>query len=171
MGVLIDRADFVGDVKLATNQNTEADVDAYISQWEEFYLRELLGVELYALFKANLTGQVPTDPIYLNIFNPIVSDDIDGQKYNSIGMKKTILNILWFLIVRDTKAKFSTGGPGVHEVETMREESYDRADIYRRWNDAVGGAEAIQAYIKNKPDIYPTYKGSCNEFQIISLFL
>jgi len=168
MGVLIVRGDFVGDVKVATNQLTESDVDSYIAQHEEYYLRELLGIELYKLFKADLNAnKIPNTQIYKDIYDPIVSDDIGGIKYNSIGMKKMITNIVWFFITRDSKVKYTQGGRQINKIETSEEVSYDKADLNRRWNEAVIASRAIQAYIKEKIDIYPTFKGSCEKFQIM----
>lgn len=162
MGLLIVNADFVGKYELPKNIFITDKIDKYIAQYEENYLRKLLGVTLFDLFKADVAGFAPVTDIYLNIFNPIYQDYNTELKISE-GMKKMLLGFLYFEITRDFKFKQTMSGPAVNQSETSNIVDLAQANIYGRYNEAVNSYETIQWYIrKNKTaTVYETFNGQC----------
>lgn len=160
MGLIIVKADFTGKYKIA--QNNFSDIDSYISKYEELYLKELLGVELFNLFKADVVSYAPVTTIYLNIFNPISEDDTDNETIRiSDGIKEILLGFIFFEFMKDDKFKATPSGIVAGQSENNRETSFAENNIYEKYNIAVNSYHTIQWYIEilnNKVD-YPTYNG------------
>jgi hypothetical protein len=154
MGLLILDTDFTGKWKLALGNNDE--VDAYISIYEEKFLIELLGKELYLLFAAVVTNQAVAAGIYKTIYDPF-SLKINGCIVTSEGMKKMLLGLLYFEYVRDNKVKQSMNGAVEQQTEVSA--FTDNTLLYVKYNEAVKTYTAIQAYIYDQLAVYPTFEG------------
>ncbi len=84
MGILISASDFIGENKIATDVFTDAELDAFITIYEAKLLYELMGIELYDLFIADLVGGVPQTAKYVTIYEAFVKeiDDEMITRYN-----------------------------------------------------------------------------------------
>ena len=71
MGLLIVKGDFVGKYALATSTKGSDNIDAYIAEYEEQILIDLLGLELFELFKADVNSgtKKPVTDIYLTLYD------------------------------------------------------------------------------------------------------
>ena len=158
MGVLINKADFVGT--FALSKSISDTIVPFITRHEARYLRQLLGVELYILFKADLTPlQVPTTGIYLTIYNELYLDE-DYHPIQSEGMKTMLLGFIWWEYVKATKYKATDTGVVVNSQEVSRGAGWDEGFIYGKYNDSVKTYQNIQEYIlRVDPNAYPTFKG------------
>lgn len=156
MGILISEADFVGKWELAKSNNDL--IDEYVDEYEEKFLTELLGKELFDLFEADLNvNKVPVTDIYLKIFSPF-TEKIRSYVVSSDGMKKMLLGLIFFHYVRDNKTKQTMNGAVDQQTEVAT--ASDNTFIYSRYNNAVKTYQSIQAYIiENKDVIYPTFYG------------
>lgn len=162
MGLLITEDDFSGKWELAKS-NSDL-IGEYIEEYEEKFLIELLGKELFDLFKADLTGYVadisvgvPSNPIYTKIFLPF-TEKINLCVVTSDGMKKMLLGLIYFNYVRDNRIKQTMNGA----VEQQTEVSIpsDNTFLYLRYNTAVKTYNAIQVYVyENRTLVYPTFYG------------
>jgi len=156
MGLLISKSDFIGRWDVA--KYNKDNIDAYIEEYEERYLTELLGDDLYALFAADvdpITHQ-PVTPIYQNIYNTI-SIEFGRLMYRSAGMKEMILGLVYFDYVRDNPIKQTMAGPVRPQSELAT--AAPMTFLYRRYNDSIDWYEAIQRYIVANRGDYPTFKG------------
>jgi len=163
MGLIVKAADFTGKYTIA--QTSFTDLDSYILKYEERYLIELLGVELFDLFKADIATPLspPTDPIYLAIYNPIREDDSSCIRISE-GMKEMLLGFIYFEYQRDIKFYSTPSGTVVGQSEVARESSGDENYIYGRYNEAVKSYNTIQWYIRdNETEDYPTFNGHCKQ--------
>lgn len=173
-------ADFTEYYKISTNDFEEEDLEGCIADHEEKYLKHLLGIDLYALFKADLTNY-PADPIpppltakYLVIWNPlefdnthgglytggILSDGIDVNKINiSEGMKTMLKGFIYFEYGRLQAVKASNVGPTENKNENSKVLRGYKASHIARYNKAIESYKAIQAYISQHKSDYPTYNG------------
>ena len=158
MGLLINKVDFIGTYKVA--QNTYTDIDAYIAKYEESYLIDLLGVELFNLFKAYVTTPL-TNEDYLYIREPFKYDH-NTCIVSSEGMKSMLLGFVYFEYMRGQKIKKTISGAVVNQSENSREVSINNTDIYQKYNDSIRSYVAIQRYIRrNKAIKYPQFNGQC----------
>ena len=158
MGILIDSEDFTG--KHAIAQNSFTSIDDYITRYEKEYLISLLGAELYDLFVADLTAQVPGSAIYLSLYN-VKHSDYGGQVIYSRGMKEMLLGFVYFEYVREEKFRPTISGIRTNASEISREVGFDEFNLNARHNEAVSTFEAIQWYIDQNRSDYPTYNGQC----------
>ena len=154
MGILITKSDFVGVYAIPKTINDN--IDAFINECEEQYLIDLLGVELYDLFKADLVNKIPQTNIYLTIYNKF-TEAIGSFVYSSIGMKNMLLGYLYFEITRDNNTKNTSSGQVVNTVETSVRSG--NAMLFKKHNDSIKTHKVIQTYILDNLDVYPTFKG------------
>jgi hypothetical protein len=159
MGLLIVKSDFIGKYALATSTKGNDNIDDYIAKYEEKTLRELLGIELFDLFKADVNGTTkkPVTQIYLDFYNEFTFKD-ECFVYNSFGLKNILLSIIYYYYVRDNVVKQSLNGDVniQSEVSSQSNQSY----LYLRYNEGIDSYNDIQSYcIKNKTDVYPTFDG------------
>lgn len=158
MGLIIDKEDFTG--KYAIAQNSFTDIDSYITKYEEKYLIDLFGVELFKLFKASVTSQVPGPGVYKTIYDPILEDEGECIR-KSEGIKTMLLGFVWFEFIRDQKYKATVSGHHVGATENSREASFDELNIYGRYNESIESYKTIQWYIEEHETEYPDYNGQC----------
>lgn len=176
MGLLIFDTDFEKG-KYKISQNAFTDIDSYIDKYEERYLQELMGIELFKLFKADVdTGtHKPVTAKYLSIYNPIAEDDqvfnADfyyfysycspcGHIRKSDGLVEMLQGFIYFEYLRDQKVKQTPSGAVVGQSENSRTTSFEESNPYSRYNEAVGSYHTIQWFIfKNKQIDYPLFNG------------
>lgn len=155
MGLLIAKTDFIDTYALASSISDS--IDAYIDEYEEKYLRELLGVSLFTLFKADVTNSAPVTAKYLTIFNEINSDEC-GFLLHSDGMKKMLLGFVWYEYVVGTQITHTSTGvvSDVNEISV----NADNSLTYRQYNRAIDTYRAIQYYINKNSADYPEFAGT-----------
>jgi hypothetical protein len=154
MGILIDESAFDGKWQLA--KSNEDLIDEYIEEYEEKFLTELLGKELFDLFQDDLNAGVPATPIYETIFEAF-TQKINGCIVSSEGMKKMLTGLIYFEYVRDNRVKQTMNGAVEQQTEVST--ASDNTFLYSRYNQAVKTYQAIQAYIINNKDSYPSFDG------------
>lgn len=156
MGLIVVKGDFTG--KYAISQNTYSTLDNYIAKYEELYLIELLGVELFELFKASVTAHVPASGIYKTIFDPIREDDGDCIRISE-GIKEMLLGFIYFEYMRDLPYAATPSGIVAGQSENNRETSGEENNIYGRYNISIKSYKTIQWYIGEHSSDYPDFNG------------
>lgn len=147
---------------LQTKQETA--LQEVIDDVECEYLVKLLGVELYELFMADLDPQgVPQTQKYIDIYDKfqIQVDDCGANTiYQSLGMKKMLKAIVYYLYQRDQYTRATDNGPKKTRSENSEAARKVEHDIFSRWNRAVRWWYAIQYRMKTEnPDDYTEYEG------------
>lgn len=147
---------------LATKQETA--LQEIIDDVECEYLPQLLGVDLYVLFLADLDGNgVPQTQKYIDIFVKFQIQVTNGERstiYQSLGMKKMLKAIVYFLYQRDQFTRATDNGPKQTRSENSEAVRKVGHDIFSRWNNSVKYWEAIQYRMNTEnPDDYPEYDG------------
>lgn len=155
MAEILDKADFKeGRYKIV---QTEFDkLDSYIDEYEETYLMDLLGVELYALFIADLTDGVPASTIYLNIFNEFAVDN-GGCIVKSRGIKTMLQAFIRFHYLRALHLANSANGTVINQTEVST--PADMRYLEQDYNEGIKDYEAIQWYICKHKEDYPKFNG------------
>ncbi len=156
MGLLIVADDFVGKWDLAKSNDDK--IDEYIAEYEEMYLIELLGKELFDLFKADVSSTTlkPVTPIYLTLYNSF-TEKINELVFTSEGLKKMLLGLIFFQYVRDNRIKQTMNG--AIEIQTEVSTFSESTFLFQRQNQAVQTYNAIQQYILDNKLDYPTFYG------------
>lgn len=150
---IIDRAEFVNKFELHTKFTTDTKLASYIDRYEVNYLVELLGVELYNLFIADIEN-----PIYDILLTEILFQD-GCEIYNSKGIKDMLLGFIYFEFQRDA-GKVETINSSVKIKSNVSDRaSFGIRNLQSWYNESVATYKAIQAYLKLHSDVYPTFKG------------
>jgi len=149
---------------IPTNKLTEADLQVFIDEWENEYLEEMLGCDLFALFAADLVAGVPQTQIYIDIYEKFCYDEsICGLKNKSEGMVKMIQKFVYWKYMRESKVKATNTGYVVNENEVSRIADFSESRLYEIYNQAIKSYLAVQIYICEKLSDYPTYNGAIKE--------
>ncbi len=185
MGILIDTSDFADRINFAKFYipfntslcGSEEQLQGYIERYEKKYINQLLGVDLANLFIADLVDQVPADPIYLAIYNPIEKDltnDENSQIYYSSlcncnnrqietkGMKSLIMGFIFFEYMRDQPFSRENTGVSRKIAENSENSSFYKWGIDAFYNESVKDYKETQYYIlleQNENDIYQEFNG------------
>jgi len=166
MGFYVNSTDFVGKFEIHQGMYDTANIDDYIEKYELRYLVELLGVDLYNSYYANAVNQpnhVPTDPLFLFIFNKFEYQN--GMQYWNIlysyGIKEMLLGFIYFEYNKDLITANTLAG-----VVTQKSENSSGAmtTIYGKYNDAVKTYRAIQNYILYNSGSYHTFRGQPKQY-------
>lgn len=156
MGLIVNKSDFIGRYALAISVSDT--IDSYIELYEEPYLIDMMGYDLFQLFKTNLIAGsgTPTDP-FLVIFNAFYKTNqcID---YSSKGIKDMLLGFIFWEYVRGEKVQ--QGMNGAVAIDTDTASNVSMTFLYRFYNDAIKSYSAIQYYLLLNKDVdYPEFAG------------
>lgn len=163
MGLIIVKSDFIGTFDLVKSANDK--IDSFITRYEENILNELLGSELFELFKADVTSYAPVTSRFLSIFNPIKTK-INGVEIQSDGIKEMLLGFIYFEYERKNRYKVSNSG-AVKNTTDSANSDIDLSHLYHTYNEAVSNYKSIQYYILCNLSDYPEYNGLTQEFTYI----
>lgn len=159
MGILISASDFIGENKIATDVFTDAELDAFITIYEAKLLYELMGIELYDLFIADLVAGVPQTAKYVTIYDAFVKE-IDDEMFMSDGMKVMLVKWVFFHYVRTQPQTNTIQGNTQNEGTINMPSAMSYTSLCIDYNKMISTFKAIQNYIESvKVADYPTFKG------------
>lgn len=152
--MITEKTDFVGEYKVS--KTCYDALQLYIDKFEPYYLKRLMGADLYALFNADLAGSpsVPVSAIYLSLFNPFDIDD-NGCLRSSEGIKQMLIEFIYFHYVRDSAHKKTQGGTVVNDVEVSNPSPYNGYNLVQAYNEGVKNYKEIQWFIIDNESDYP----------------
>lgn len=150
--------DFTGYYDLPTDAYSEVVLQGVIDEFEDKYLVQLLGAELYNLFIADYDAENPTanafsEPRFEVIFEPFAIDDNCGI-LDSSGIVKMLLGFIWFEYARDSNVKQNIGGFYKNEQANGIEAPMNETKIYQVENKSINIYRIIQYYICLNPQNY-----------------
>ena len=157
MGILINTTDFVGKYNIAFNTAGEAELDAFITQYETPLLYDLLGKTLSDLFIASVVNNLPVGSAYLAIYN-VIELDLTCIVERNEGMKNMLLGFLFFEWMRTNPIKSTVNGQVIMTNENSNP-VIDNWGITRIYNNSINDYQIIQYYINQNLTDYPNYKG------------
>lgn len=158
--MIVSTSDFVGKYALSQGMYNTPDYQYYIDKYEPKYLKDLLGIDLYNEFEADLItgGGTPTEPRFLDIFLPL-NYDYNFRVYYSEGMKQMLVGFIYFEIVRDFDNQMTPIGNVAPKGENSDRVTAINSTMWDRYNEGVKSYKAIQRYIMNEASTYDKYNG------------
>lgn len=156
--ITINNVDFKGKFELTLGEFTSQKLTDYIGRYQNEFTIELLGVELYDLYVAN-SG----NPEFVIIEDPLIFQSNCGKIYKSLGMKDMLLGFIYFMYGRDLPTQQTVTGAVKQSNENSMPPSNVNALLWQRYNESVQSYEAIQSYIRENIDTYPTFRGMRNQ--------
>ena len=161
----VTEADFINKFSITKGDFNTDKINEYISRYETITLQRLLGVELFDLWEA---GLVATDPIYEFLRDPFTVQLDNGMILNSRGTKDVILGVVYFHLAVDGYTMQTINGSVESKGENSDKANLLTANVQSRYNEAVDSYDAIQLYVCDNLDVYPTFKGV--HMEILSTF-
>lgn len=161
----VTAASFINKFETTQNEFDTAKLTNYISRYETITLIELFGKELYDLYVA---GLIATDPIYEFLRDAFTEQLDSGTILNSRGVDDVTLGVVYFYVHRDGYTQQSINGGVKNTGENSTNVSVFVSNIQSRWDEAITSYQAIQGYICDNLDVYPTFDGQPKE--ILQLF-
>lgn len=159
MANILNISDFSSGINIIRhNGYQDTTLQWYIDKYERKYLIDLLGVTLYDLFVADISGGVPTTPIYTDIFEPIATVIQDENLVNR-GMLEMLKGLVYFHYVRDDMFKQTPTGAKSVKSDNSTSVTLTSMNIQERFNDSVDDYKVIQEYIRENSVDYPTFLG------------
>ena len=118
----------------------------YIEKYEQRYLVDLLGEDLYSRFIAGLAANDETDEKWIDLRNKIFN--VSGE----FGYSPAA-NYVYFFAYRDGQTKTSMNG----EVRGKQSEASivsANRKLAKAWNDMVDMSEDVRKYVRSHEDYY-----------------
>ena len=143
MANIIQISDFTGRYNISSNAFKDAETQDYLDHYEKQYLTELLGVELYDLFIADLVNGVPQTQIYIDIFNSFAVDR-NSCIIKSDGIKELLRGFIFFELMRKVGAKRTISGNTRNLSDNSANITQLDAGLWLFFNEAVDNHYAIQ---------------------------
>lgn len=164
MSLIVKIEDFVGRRSIVKNSFTDSDYQYFLDYYEEIYLIELLGAELYDQFKADfmIDGTQPTDPIFKAIYEPFHIDNWRSIVISD-GMKSMLLDFIYFEISRKSDALKNLSGNAMNISSNSSKPTQNAVGLYLSYNQGLKPYCAIQWYIRENKSDYPSYNGESKE--------
>lgn len=175
--LVLQISDFsVGKYKIPQAKGVcEGQLQAYINRYEKRYLIDLLGCELSELFIDDLTDGVPTDPIYLALFNEICIDLRTGffnsyywapdlcycqpKRIISRGIKEMLKGFIFFQYMRDFPNQKDITGITHIDSENSTMVDFAQWGIAEFYNESIEDYNNIQYFIYEDKDTYDVFNG------------
>jgi len=158
MAKFVSNADFIDKFELSTGLYSNTKIDEYIDRYEDIYLVELFGVELYNEFIADLdNNNVPQDVKFTKVFEPF-NEQIGFSLMMSRGIKDMLVGFIYFQYLRDLATQTTNVGV-VKPQEQNSKVITAHTPIYLKYNESVKTYNAIQEYILLNMSTYAGFRG------------
>lgn len=148
--MIITTSDFTGEYQVP--QTRYSDLDLYINKYTKLYLEQMLGVELYKEFDADLDNGIPQTERFEVIFNSL-SYDKDNCVYQSEGIKQMLVEFVYYHFTVESQLYNTSTGTMSTDSELSKPKPYAN-NIISAYNKAVSNSRVIQYYILDNKDDY-----------------
>lgn len=164
--MIVSVSDFgSGKYELHRGLYDNSKIQNYIDKYEKRYLIELLGVELYNEFHADLIagGGYPTEPRFQTIYD-VLNYDYSFEIYLSEGIKEMLKGFIYYEFVKDLINQMTVNGNVLPVGENSEPARTLYSTMYDRYNLAVKSYDAIQKYIWLNRSEYDKFNGNPKGF-------
>jgi hypothetical protein len=132
-------------------------LQAYIDHYEQKYLIDLLGAELYVLFVA---GYANEDEIYEKLYEPFAFDsECENKPFISEGIEVMLKNLIYAHYQQEDLGVATGAGKVDLDPEGGRRSTDNESNTFAYYNQGIKTYKAIQQYIKENEVDYPEFKG------------
>ena len=158
MARFVNIGDFENKFELSTGMYSNSKLQNYIDRYEDIYLVEMLGVELYNQFIADLNLQnYPNSNKFIKLFNAF-NEQISFTLMISKGMKDMLVGFIYFEYLKDLVTQTTSVGVTKPQEQNSKVIT-SHTTIYGRYNESIKTYNAIQEYILFNMTDYADFKG------------
>jgi hypothetical protein len=173
MSTIIDTSYFYGDLNISNikaGKPSGDNLNIHIERGESEFLTEILGFNLYTLFKAELP--VPVTKPFKDLLFGIDFTDSLGRENHWAGFEGNIIvgdngeeykfspiaNYVYWRRMRQKSIQNTGVGPGIPKAENVKRTG-PTPEMLRAWNQMVEWNWIMHDFIRQNKDDYPTYIG------------
>ena len=158
MGKFVSSGDFENKFELSYGSYSYLKIQDYINRYEDIYLVELFGVELYNQFIADLNSNFyPQDAKFIKLFEPF-NEQESFTLMTSRGIKDMLLGFIYFQYLKDLITQTTIVGVTKPQEQNSKVIT-SHTTIYGRYNESVKTYNAIQEYILFNMNDYADFRG------------
>lgn len=182
---------FTGYYRIAQDNQTNENLNYYVTKFEKKYLVDLFGKELYDLFILDLVSGVPQTTRFTTVYNELSynpngtgatfipydaaytnwADKFKDQlppPTESEGISIMLKGFVFFHFVGDMDMVVSSTGVVTNKNENSETKpSKTLAFIESKYNEAVTSFKVIRNYMLANPDVYPEYAGVDKDYTFL----
>jgi hypothetical protein len=145
---------------IAKSPDQVADLQIYIDYVENYYLKRMFGVDLEALFQADLVAGVPQTARFIAVFDSFDHQETNSVIYSSEGIKEMLKGLTYFYFLRDLNKKVAATGTVIAKSANSDNISANWVSAQSRYNESVETLRVIQYYMDQIQSAdYPEYDG------------
>lgn len=144
--MFLDTEDFINKFELSTGMFVMNKMTAYIERYEKEYLVNLLGVDLYNEFMADLNMGLPESPNFVALYDAI-NEDWNHTIITSRGIVDMLTGFVYFEYAKDLINQQTPFGNVNPKSENSQVASTIYNMMYNRYNESVRSYTNIQKYI------------------------
>ena len=153
-----------GKFALHSGMYDVARIQDYINKYEPRYLMELMGVDLYNEFQADIIigGGLPFEQRFIDIFEPLYRD-LNFAIIMSEGFIEMLKGFIYYEYTKDQIVQMTQNG-NVRPVGQNSEVAGSLyTQIYTRYNDAIRSYKSIQWFVVYHSGDYAGFNGRKKE--------
>jgi len=165
MSNIVQISDFKGFYLIAQGCYGSEQLQFYIDKYEEYYLCKMLGNELKNSLIADLVDGVPTNPEYLEWFNPFCEEITNSctcevEDLQSVGVKNLLTGFVYYHFISDTIINNTPTGNTVYQTDTSDKVDFiaNQRDADKRHNDSVGSFKSVCLKLENRREENVNFK-------------
>lgn len=160
--MFLTTADFVGKYKIAKDCYSKELLEEYIELYEERYLKDLFGCDLYDAFISSLNNDdvpAPQEGRFIKIYEPFCVEDVCDIMYRSDGILEMLKGFIYYEFVLDQKFKNTLIGTVMNEGSFSRQIAAAKTTLENRYNLAVQSYISMQLFMIDSKSNYPEFNG------------
>jgi len=169
------------EISLGKHNNSEEQLQRYIDKYETIYLQDLLGVDLFNLFKADIVDGEPQTQIYIDIWEAFAYDKSNVSHYSnnyccydyyvrckgiirSLGMVEMLVALIYSQYLKDQKYPNTIQGNIGTLPENAEKVNFNEMGWYIRQNEGIDSYHAIQQRILDNKQDYSDFNGQSKKY-------
>ncbi len=144
---LLTTSDFINKWELSTGMYSTNKLTEYIERYEQQYLRQLFGVDLYNAFVSDLDSNIPQSPNFKLVFDPLYVDENLYFMIESRGILDMLKGFIYFEYAKDLMNQQTPFGNVQQTTENSVVVNTLQTMMYARYNESITTYQNIRNYI------------------------
>ncbi len=144
---LLTTSDFINKWELSTGMYSTNKLTEYIERYEQQYLRQLFGVDLYNAFVSDLDSNIPQSPNFKLVFDPLYVDENLYYMIESRGILDMLKGFIYFEYSKDLMNQQTPFGNVQQTTENSVVVNTLQTMMYARYNESITTYQNIRNYM------------------------
>jgi hypothetical protein len=144
---LLTTSDFINKWELSQGMYSTNKLGEYIERYEQQYLRQLFGVDLYNAFVSDLDSNIPKSPNFKLVFDPLYVDENLYFMIESRGILDMLKGFIYFEYAKDLMNQQTPFGNVQQTTENSKVVNTLQTMMFARYNESITTYQNIRNYM------------------------